>query len=128
MTITEVSRERYAALEELVRRKGKGRWLVLTHDNADPDALASAQLLARVLRQALKQTVTVAYGGIVGRAENREMVKGLHLPFSHLRHLSLKKYKHFALVDTQPRSATNQLPSRVIPVVVVDHHPIRANT
>jgi nanoRNase/pAp phosphatase (c-di-AMP/oligoRNAs hydrolase) len=128
MTITEVSRERYAALEELVRRGDKGRWLVLTHDNPDPDALASAQLLARVLRQALQQTVTVAYGGIIGRAENREMVKGLHLPFSHIRHLSLKKYKHFALVDTQPRSGNNQLPSRLIPDVVIDHHPIRANT
>jgi nanoRNase/pAp phosphatase (c-di-AMP/oligoRNAs hydrolase) len=56
------------------------------------------------------------------------MVKGLHLPFSHIRHLSLKKYKHFALVDTQPRSGNNQLPSRVIPDVVIDHHPIRANT
>lgn len=128
MTITEVSRERYAALEALVRREAKGRWLVLTHDNPDPDALASAQLLARLLRQALKQTVTVAYGGIIGRAENRELVKGLHLPFSHIRHLNLKKYRHFALVDTQARSGNNQLPARVIPDVVLDHHPIRANT
>jgi nanoRNase/pAp phosphatase (c-di-AMP/oligoRNAs hydrolase) len=31
-------------------------------------------------------------------------------------------------VDTQPRSGNNQLPSRVIPDVVIDHHPIRANT
>jgi nanoRNase/pAp phosphatase (c-di-AMP/oligoRNAs hydrolase) len=126
--ITELSHERYAALAELVRRGTKGRWLVLTHDNPDPDALASAQLLARVLRQALKQTVTVAYGGIIGRAENREMVKSLKLPFSHVRHLSLKNYRHFALVDTQPRSGNNQLPSRTVPDVVIDHHPIRANT
>jgi nanoRNase/pAp phosphatase (c-di-AMP/oligoRNAs hydrolase) len=128
-SITEATRERYAALTELMRREGRsGPWLVLTHDNPDPDALASAQILARVLRQAFGQTVTVAYGGIIGRAENREMVRGLRLPFSHIRHLSLKKYKHFALVDTQPRSGNNQLPPRVVPDIVIDHHPVRANT
>ena len=127
--ITETTRECYAALTELMRREGKGGpWLVLTHDNPDPDALASAQILARVLRQAFGQTVTVAYGGIIGRAENREMVRGLRLPFSHIRHLSLKKCKHFALVDTQPRSGNNQLPPRLVPDIVIDHHPVRANT
>jgi len=127
--ITEATRDCYAALTELMGREGRGGpWLVLTHDNPDPDALASAQILARVLRQAFGQTVTVAYGGIIGRAENREMVRGLRLPFSHIRHLSLKKCKHFALVDTQPRSGNNQLPPRLVPDIVIDHHPVRANT
>jgi len=126
--ITEATRERFAALTELVRRDNKGRWLVLTHDNPDPDALASAQLLARLLRQAFQQKVTAAYGGIVGRAENREMVRNLRFPFSHVRHLSLKKYQHFALVDTQPRTGNNQLPARIVPDIVIDHHPLRSNT
>jgi len=127
--ITERTRDYFAALSELIRRGGKGgRWLVLTHDNPDPDALASGQLLARVLRQAFHQKVTVAYGGIIGRAENREMVRSLHLQLSHIRHLSLKNYQRFALVDTQPRSGNNQLPSRTVPDVVIDHHPVRANT
>jgi nanoRNase/pAp phosphatase (c-di-AMP/oligoRNAs hydrolase) len=127
--ITEQTRDCYAALTELVQRVGKGgRWLVLTHDNPDPDALAAAQILARILRQAFQQKVTVAYGGIIGRAENRELVKSLRLPFSHVRHLSFKKYQHFALVDTQPRSGNNQLPPRLVPDVVIDHHPVRANT
>jgi len=124
--ITEATRECFAALTELVRRDGKGgRWLVLTHDNPDPDALASAQLLARVLRQAFQQKVTAAYGGIIGRAENREMVRALSLQFSHIRFLSLKNYRHFALVDTQARSGNNQLPPRIVPDIVIDHHPVR---
>jgi nanoRNase/pAp phosphatase (c-di-AMP/oligoRNAs hydrolase) len=127
--ITEQTRERFAALTELMRRPGMGgRWLVLTHDNPDPDALASAQILARVLRQAFRQKVTAAYGGIIGRAENREMVRSLRLPFSHMRHLSLKNYRHFALVDTQPRTGNNQLPPRIVPDIVIDHHPVRAST
>jgi nanoRNase/pAp phosphatase (c-di-AMP/oligoRNAs hydrolase) len=127
--ITEATRERFAALTELVRRPGKGgRWLVLTHDNPDPDALASAQLLARLLRQTFGQKVTAAYGGIVGRAENREMVRALRLPFSHIRFLNLKSYRRFALVDTQARTGNNQLPPRLVPDIVIDHHPLRKNT
>ncbi|MBW8874232.1 MAG: DHH family phosphoesterase [Acidobacteria bacterium] len=127
--VTEATRDRFAALKALVERQERpGRWLVLTHDNPDPDAVASAQILARVLRQALRQKVTVAYGGIIGRAENQEMVKSLRLPFSHIRNLSLKRYRHFALVDTQPRSGNNQLPSRTIADVVIDHHPLQAAT
>ncbi|HEV8580891.1 MAG TPA: DHHA1 domain-containing protein [Thermoanaerobaculia bacterium] len=127
--ITEATRECFAALTEMIQRQGRGgRWLVLTHDNPDPDALASAQILARVLRQAFRQKVTAAYGGIIGRAENREMVRSLRLSFSHIRHLSFKNYRHFALVDTQPRSGNNQLPPRIVPDIVIDHHPVRANT
>jgi nanoRNase/pAp phosphatase (c-di-AMP/oligoRNAs hydrolase) len=126
--ITEVTRDCFAALTEQVRRKDKGRWLVLTHDNPDPDALASAHLLLRLLRQAFRLKVTAAYGGIIGRAENREMVRALRLPFSHIRNLNLKNYRHFALVDSQPRSGNNQLPPRIVPDIVIDHHPVRVNT
>jgi nanoRNase/pAp phosphatase (c-di-AMP/oligoRNAs hydrolase) len=146
--ITEATRERWAALAERFGAVGKagggaggtdggmgkaaggagGRWLVLTHDNPDPDALASAILLCTVLRRAFKQRATAAYGGIVGRAENREMVRGLRLELSHVRHLSFKRYQHFALVDTQPRTGNNQLPADILPDLVIDHHPVRKPT
>lgn len=126
--ISEATRDCYAALARRVREGAGGRWLVLTHDNPDPDALASAILLGRLLRRAFGQKVTVAYGGIIGRAENREMVRTLRLPLSHIRRLSLKNYSRFALVDTQPRSGNNQLPRGVVPDVVIDHHPLRRAT
>ncbi len=128
--ITDETRECFARLTELIQRQEKkaGRWLVLTHDNPDPDALASAFLLTHVLRSVFKRHVTIAYGGIIGRAENREMVRSLHLRLTHVRDLSFKSFQHFALVDTQPRSGNNQLPSRIVPDVVIDHHPVRANT
>jgi nanoRNase/pAp phosphatase (c-di-AMP/oligoRNAs hydrolase) len=131
--ITEATRERFAALAAWFAGEGQGgsaggRWLVLTHDNPDPDALAAAALLCTVLRRAFKQRATAAYGGIVGRAENREMVRSLHLQFSHIRHLSLRRYQRFALVDTQPRTGNNQLPAEIQPDLVIDHHPVRKAT
>src|ERR1700692_3024816 len=107
--ITEATRERFAALAERLAGEGRGggRWLVLTRDTPDPDALASATLLCHVLRRAFKQRATAAYGGIVGRAENREMVRCLHLQLSHVRHLRLQRFPPLALGRTPPAHRTN---------------------
>lgn len=128
--ITEITRKRFAEFEDQVTAESDadGRWLVLTHDNPDPDALASASVLSRLLQQRFGRRVTCAYGGIIGRAENREMVRVLKLDFSHLRHLSFSNYAHFALVDTQPKTGNNQLPGDITPDLVFDHHPVRRAT
>jgi nanoRNase/pAp phosphatase (c-di-AMP/oligoRNAs hydrolase) len=127
--ITDTTRDCFAQLREIAEKKSKvGPWLILTHDNPDPDSLASALLLCRVLRTAFHQRAAVAYGGIIGRAENREMFHSLRLKFSHIRSINWRHYKAYALVDTQPRSGNNQLPPRIVPDVVIDHHPVRQHT
>ncbi len=124
--VTDLTRQRFAAFSELVgRQSSKGRWLVLTHDNPDPDSIAAAAALSKLLRRAFRRRVTVAYGGIIGRAENQEMVRVLGIRLSHVRYLNWKHYKNFALVDTQPGTGNNQLPEETIPEMVFDHHPMR---
>ena len=126
MPAEEPTRKRFGALAELVRDPERaGRWLVLTHDNPDPDAIASAATLGRILRNGFKQKVTLAYGGIVGRAENRELVRVLGVKLSHVRHLSARSYQRFALVDAQPFTGNSQVPDGVTPDLVFDHHPER---
>jgi len=105
-----------------------GRWLILMHDNPDPDAIASGALLAHLIRKHFHRRATVAYGGIIGRAENQEMVRALGIKLSHVRHLSWKHYRHFALVDSQPQTGNNQLPEDVVVDLVFDHHPTRRAT
>lgn len=127
--ITERTRERYAEMQDfLARHSQRGRWLVLTHDNPDPDSLAAAAALNVLLRKTFKRRVTIAYGGIIGRAENRQMVRTLRLSLSHLRHLNWKNYRHFALVDCQPGTGNNQFPDHLCPDLVFDHHPMRRAT
>ncbi|MDQ1346713.1 MAG: hypothetical protein QG573_82, partial [Acidobacteriota bacterium] len=126
---SEETRVRFAALAERIEASPRrGRWLVLTHDNPDPDALASTAALALILRRRFKRQVTVAYGGIIGRAENREMVRSLRLPLSHLRNVNKRNYSAFAMVDCQPWSGNSQLPRTVVPDLVIDHHPLRKST
>lgn len=127
--ITDLTRQR---LEELSRymepKSSSGRWLVLTHDNPDPDSIAAAAALSKLLRHRYKRRVTTAYGGQIGRAENQEMVKVLGIKLSQLRYLNWSHYKHYALVDTQPSTGNNQLPENTSPDLVFDHHPIRRAT
>lgn len=124
--ISELTRTRYQELEAMMRRqRSHGRWLVLTHDNPDPDAIAAAAGLSLLLREVFDRKVTTAYGGIIGRAENREMVKVLGIRKSQVRYLKWGNYRHFALVDTQPETGNNQLPAGTVPEIVFDHHPIR---
>ena len=124
--------ETTAALDKLEtwlkRRRARGRWLVLTHDNPDPDALATGMILTKVLRRRFNQQVTFAYGGIVGRAENREMVRALKIKISRWRHLQIKNYRHVALVDCQPKTGNHSLPDHVTPALVIDHHAPRPAT
>jgi nanoRNase/pAp phosphatase (c-di-AMP/oligoRNAs hydrolase) len=108
----------------LAEHPRKRRWLVLTHDNPDPDALASAHVIARVLRH-LGARATAAYGGIIGRAENREMMRALKLGIAHARAVEVRRHDAVALVDTQPGTGNNQLPDDVVPDLVLDHHPRR---
>jgi len=119
-------RDRYGLLVDRVGgTRGKGRWLILTHDNPDPDSIASAWILALILHRGFKRQVTIAYGGIIGRAENREMVQVLGLNMSRVRHINWRHYRHTALVDTQPHTGNNQLPEDRRPDLVIDHHPVR---
>lgn len=113
-------------LEQKLGALGKGlRTLVLTHDFPDPDALASAAGLARLLEVTRRHEVTIAYGGFIGRAENREMVTLLDIPVVPVESLDLSSFAVVALVDTQPQTGNNALPAQRLPNIVVDHHPLR---
>ncbi|MCU0722717.1 MAG: DHH family phosphoesterase [Planctomycetes bacterium] len=108
--------------------RGKSRALILTHNNPDPDALASAEALRVLLAKGASLPATVGYGGIVGRAENRTMIRLLGIPTTPLRHLRIRDFDVVALVDTQPGSGNHDLPPDRAPDVVVDHHPRRERT
>lgn len=126
MKITEMSRTR---LKRLLRAfRGRKRVLVLTHDYPDPDSMASAVALKRLVERRLSIEVEIGFGGIVGRAENRAMVKAVKCPIRPIADLDLSTYQGFALVDTQPRTGNNSLPAGKVPDVVLDHHPLRPQT
>jgi nanoRNase/pAp phosphatase (c-di-AMP/oligoRNAs hydrolase) len=99
--------------------------LVLTHDNPDPDAVASACGLAFLLEHYARVPAQAAYGGIIGRAENKALLKELHLPIQPVGRVETSKFDLVCLVDTQPEVGNYSLASRAAPELVIDHHPAR---
>ncbi len=106
---------------------GAERILVLSHDNPDPDALASACTLRAILEELIDAEITVGYAGLVGRAENRAMMRELELDVTHIGNLDLSAFDAIALVDTQPGFGNNSLPAQRRPTAVIDHHPPRSD-
>ncbi|MFQ5745932.1 MAG: bifunctional oligoribonuclease/PAP phosphatase NrnA [Gemmatimonadota bacterium] len=105
--------------------EGADRVIVLTHDNPDPDAIASAAGLAFLIEALADVPVSPAFGGIVGRAENRALLEELDAGFERPDSVDAAPGTLIALVDTQPRAGNNALPEGRIASVVVDHHPPR---
>jgi nanoRNase/pAp phosphatase (c-di-AMP/oligoRNAs hydrolase) len=108
--------------------RGHRRALVLTHDNPDPDSLASGVALAWLLGELAGVEAQVAYGGIVGRAENRALIRQLKLPVVPVSRVVFDDFDMICLVDTQPEQGNHSLPPRHFPDVIIDHHPVRPDT
>ena len=102
------------------------RLAVLTHDNPDPDAIASAVALGKVA-ETRGCEVDICYYGEITHQENRAFVNLLDFD---LRNLSpeerLDEYDGFALVDHSRPGVNDQLPEDFAVDIVIDHHPPRA--
>jgi nanoRNase/pAp phosphatase (c-di-AMP/oligoRNAs hydrolase) len=107
---------------------GANSVLILPHNDPDPDAIASAVALRHLLADRLSVSGQIAYEGIIGRAENKALVRYLGRPLQRLRGSDLRQSLPIALVDTQPGAGNNALPSVSTAAIVVDHHPLREET
>jgi len=125
-TPIKVSQDRLQELLEVI--KGSRTLLILTHDNPDPDALASASCLKYIISKITGARVKIGYGGMIGRAENRAMLRHLRLHTVRLTESSIKRYQSVILIDTQPMTGNNSLPKSVKAKGVIDHHPLRKTT
>ena len=112
----------------LTTLRSKKRMVVLTHDNPDPDSIASAMGLAYIATAKAKIKCDIAYGGYIGRAENRAMIRHLRIDMLHASRMDWGDYDAVALVDSQPGAKNHSLPPDRKVTVVVDHHPIREET
>jgi nanoRNase/pAp phosphatase (c-di-AMP/oligoRNAs hydrolase) len=105
-----------------------GDALVVTHDNPDPDSLASAYGLKVLLEHHLGRKTRIGFGGIIGRAENQALVRACKIPLTPLEQIDFADYSTVMLVDSQPQTGNNSLPDSVQLDLVVDHHPLREQT
>lgn len=116
-------------LEELLATLDSSRRvLILPHNNPDPDSIASAVALQYLVKQQRGITSQIAYNGVIGRAENRALVRYLGNPLRPLRADDLRDSPRIAVVDTQPGIGNSAVDGTTDVHIVIDHHPLSART
>ena len=107
---------------------GKGKILIVTHDNPDPDALAAAFALRHLIEVKAQLQAVIAYSGVVGRVENRELIDIFEIKTSRIEDLDLDEFGVVCMVDTQPGTGNNSFPHDREVHIIIDHHPLREQT
>lgn len=114
--------------EMLAWVKGRGRILIIVHDNPDPDCLASAMALRQLFFMKLGQESVIAFSGIIGRSENLVMARELEIPITPLEIIDYGEFGVVCMLDTQPGTGNNSLPADARVDLVIDHHPLRESS
>lgn len=93
---------------------------VLVLINADPDAIASAMAVKRLLWRKVN-SVTIAHVNVIKRPDNLAMVRLLDVPLVRVEDVDRSRACKVVLVDSQPshHEAFGQFEVKVI----IDHHP-----
>jgi len=98
----------------------EGQDHVLIVINADPDAIASAMAVSRLLwRRALN--VTISNINTIKRPDNLTMLRLLNVNLIHFRDIDPGQYNKIVIVDSQPDH--NESMDQLAPDVIIDHHP-----
>jgi nanoRNase/pAp phosphatase (c-di-AMP/oligoRNAs hydrolase) len=103
-------------------------WQLFNHEDrllilidADPDSIASAMALKRLLWRRIVSCVIAPIRPIT-RPQNQTLVKLLEIPLTPYDQINPADFNRFALVDSQP--SHNQLFAGFSYDVIIDHHPL----
>jgi len=102
--------------------------LIMCHNNPDPDTIASSAALKAIFAQSFRRKTVIGYEGIIGRAENRQLVRRLKIDMVAVKDFDFRDFSVICLVDSQPRTGNNAIPRNLMPHIVIDHHPLRKET
>lgn len=105
----------------LSRFSGTERVLVVI--NADPDAIAAAMAIKRILWRRVGETV-IAHFNPITRPDNLAMIKYTESGLVHLDDVAQDQFDRFVIVDSQPDH--NEAFGRFKFDAIIDHHPISA--
>ena len=104
---------------------GYSQLLIIPHNDPDPDAIASAMGLRYLVSEMLGVEAQIRYHGIIGRAENKALVRYLKYPLKMLHDKDFAQDIPVALIDTQPGAGNHPLPANIRASIVIDHHTLR---
>ncbi len=93
---------------------------VLIVINADPDAIASAMAVSRLLWRRILN-VTISHVNTINRPDNLAMLRLLGVTMIPFNDIDPAQYSKIVMVDSQPNH--NEFMAKLLPDVIIDHHP-----
>ena len=103
--------------------QGKKNIAIFTHDNPDPDCIASA-FIFKCIAKHLQVGAKIFYGGYLTRSENKAMANLLAIELKPVEAFDASKFDGYAIVDTQKDTGNNSFPADLIPTFTFDHHAV----
>jgi len=126
MNVSKRTRSKFAKLVNLLQ--GNSHLVIVMQDNPDPDSIAAAVALRKLANSLAELKCSIAHDGMIGRGENRALVRYLNLNLLHCQEVEFAQFDLVGMVDTQPGTGNNSLPEKIVPNIVFDHHPFRRTT
>ena len=93
---------------------------VLIVITADPDAIASAMAVKRLLWRKVAG-VAIAHSNVIKRPDNLTMIAVLGVAMTHINEIDASRYTRIVMVDSQP--SHGEAMGNFQPHVIIDHHP-----
>lgn len=97
-----------------------GSHQVLIVINADPDAIASAMAVRRLLWRKVPN-VTISNINTINRPDNLAMIRLLGVKMIPFEEIKVDQFKRVVIVDSQPDH--NEIMAKLNVDVIIDHHP-----
>ncbi|MDG6220993.1 MAG: bifunctional oligoribonuclease/PAP phosphatase NrnA [Candidatus Thermoplasmatota archaeon] len=104
----------------------KKKFVVVMHDNPDPDAVSSALALSMLAREA-GAVVRLVARGTIGFEENRILLEALGAHIEMVDGIFTPSDEGTALVDCYAPGENNPLDPRAVPDIIIDHHSTSSN-
>lgn len=98
---------------------------VLIIINADPDALASAMAVKRLLWRKVA-SVTISHINVITRPDNLTMIRLLQIDSIHIAEIDRNRFTRFVIVDSQPNHHETFAQFKID--IIIDHHPETGDT
>ncbi|MEE9610414.1 MAG: NAD-binding protein, partial [Desulfatiglandales bacterium] len=110
-------------LKEILTGADKGVAIV-TQNNPDPDAIASALTLKRIVESYGKKA-DIIYGEEIGHDENKAMINLMAIEMIHRSKVKdIRAYSKIALIEASIPGVNNPLDKSVTPDIIIDHHQV----
>jgi nanoRNase/pAp phosphatase (c-di-AMP/oligoRNAs hydrolase) len=115
------STEKYNRLTEIVDQDDTLAILI----NADPDSMASAAALKRLLWRKAKK-ILIYHVNTIQRADNLAFIKLFNFKQQHIQHMNPAQITKWGLLDSQPHH--NDQFMNLTFDIIIDHHPVDSAT